>query len=96
MTTRSPLEIFCAYSHKDEHLLNELKNHLVGLRRQGLVSAWHDRKISPGTELESQIHQHLNSAHIILLLVSSDFLASDYCFDVEMTRAMERHGREEA
>ena len=68
----------------------------MGLLRQRRVSAWHDRKSSPGTEWEGQINQHLNFAHIIFLLVGSDFLASDYCYDVEMTRAMERHEKGEA
>lgn len=90
------LEVFCAYSHKDELLRNELEKHVSVLKRRGVVSVWHDRRIQGGTEWAEKIDQHLNSADIILLLVSSDFIASDYCYDKEMTRAMERHELGEA
>ena len=68
------VEIFCCYAHEDEALLNMLKRHLTPLRRQRLIEVWHDRDISAGTEWEQEIHQHLNAAQIILLLVSPDFL----------------------
>jgi hypothetical protein len=56
-----------------------------------VIQGWHDRRISAGTEWDGSIDEHLESASIILLLISSDFLASDYCYDKEMKRAMERH-----
>lgn len=90
------LEVFCAYSHKDELLRNELETHVSILKRRGIVSVWHDRRIMGGIEWAEKIDEHLNSADIILLLVSSDFIASDYCYDKEMTRAMERHELGEA
>ena len=90
------LEVFFSYSHKDEELRDELANHLKLLQREGVISSWYDRDISAGSEWEGEIDAHLNSAQIILLLISSDFLASDYCFDVEMTRAMGRHEAGEA
>lgn len=80
-----------SYSHTDEQLRDELEKHLAGLRRQGWITTWHDRRIGPGEELHGQISAQLNAADIILLLISADFLNSDYCYDVEMTRAMERH-----
>jgi uncharacterized membrane protein len=91
-----PVKIFFCYAHEDEALLNKLKTHLRPLQRQGLIDAWHDRDISPGTKWEYEISQHLNSAQIILLLVSSDFMDSDYCYGIEMKRALERHERGEA
>ena len=90
------IRIFYAYSHRDEELRVQLENHLSILKHQGLIEGWHDRKISAGREWEGEIDENLNAAHIILLLVSSDFIASDYCYDVEMTRAMERHEAREA
>ncbi len=87
---------FYSYLHKDEKLCAKLENHLAILRREGLIETWHDRKIGPGTEWAGAIDEHLNEADIILLLVSSDFLASDYCSDVEVVRAMERHKAGEA
>jgi hypothetical protein len=89
--TPKPIEVFFSYSHKDEELCVELVKHLSILKRQGVIQDWHDRKIGAGKEWEGEIDTHLNTAGIILLLISSDFLASDYCYDKEMNRALERH-----
>jgi len=85
------VEVFFPYSHKDEKLRDKLANHLKIFERQGLISGWHDRQITAGSEWSGKIDEHLNTAHVILLLVSDDFLASDYCYDIEMKRALERH-----
>jgi hypothetical protein len=92
-TSRSPasIDVFVSYAHRDEELKNELLKHLSGLRRRNVISGWHDGEIGAGEEWERQISEHLNKADIILLLISSDFLASDFCYDVELKRAMERH-----
>jgi tetratricopeptide (TPR) repeat protein len=90
------IEVFYSYSHVDEALRNELEKHLKSLQRQGLITQWHDRRIDAGTEWASAIDIHLDIASVILLLISSDFIASDYCYDVEMQRAMERHEAGEA
>lgn len=60
------------------------------LRRQGVIETWHDRRIGAGQNIDQAINEHINQDEIILLLVSPDFLASNYCYDIEMTRAMER------
>jgi formylglycine-generating enzyme required for sulfatase activity len=91
-----PLKVFCSYSHNDEPLKDELAKHLTMLERQGITSTWHDRKIPPGKEWDQQINENLNTADIILLLVSSDFIFSKYCWDVEVTKAIERHEAGEA
>jgi internalin A len=88
--------IFFSYSHKDEALRDELETHLKLLQRLGVISTWHDRKILPGKEWDGEIDLRLDRAKIILLLVSANFLASDYCWDTEVTRAMERHETGEA
>jgi internalin A len=90
------IRVFCSYSHKDEDLRAELETHLKLLQRQGVISLWHDRRIPPGDEWKKQIDEELNRADIISLLVSSDFLASDYCYDIEVDRAMARHDANEA
>ena len=95
-TPLSTVEVFYSYAHKDEQLLGELINHLTILKRQRVIRDWHDRKITAGTEWKGQIDHHLNSARVILLLVSSDFIASDYCYDIELRTALERHERGEA
>lgn len=86
-----PVELFYSYSHKDEELRDQLEEHLAMLKREGVIKAWHDRRISGGREWAGKIDEHLNSADIILLLISSAFIASDYCYDIEVKRAMERH-----
>ncbi|WP_096695893.1 toll/interleukin-1 receptor domain-containing protein [Polaromonas sp. AER18D-145] len=83
--------IFFSYSHKDEVLRNELEAHLALLKHEGLVKAWHDRRIFAGDEVDDAIFCQLETADIILLLVSSDFINSAYCYSREMARAMERH-----
>ena len=90
------VSIFFCYVHEDETLLKKLKAHLRPLQRLGLVTVWYDRDISAGTEWEQQIKEQLNSAQIILLLVSPDFMDSDYCYGIEMQRALQRHQRGEA
>lgn len=89
-------KVFFSYSHKDEGLRDMLQTHLAGLQHKGLIETWHDRRIGAGDEFENAIDQNLNDADIILLLVSSDFIASRYCYEIEMTRAMERHEAREA
>lgn len=83
--------IFFSYSHKDEGLRDELETHLKLLQRQGIISTWHDRKILPGAEWDREIDRHLERAEIVLLLVSADFVASDYCWEKEVSSALERH-----
>ncbi|MEH1970598.1 toll/interleukin-1 receptor domain-containing protein [Nostoc sp.] len=90
------VKVFFSYSHKDEALRDELATHLSMMKRQGVIEAWHDREISAGSEWANAIDDNLEVADIILLLVSANFLASDYCYDKEMTRAMERHETREA
>lgn len=84
-------KLFFSYSHKDEILREELNTHLSLLKRNGLIEEWHDRKIIPGQNWESEIDSHLVSADIVILLVSPDFIASDYCYGNELSKAIERH-----
>ncbi|MBB3697729.1 TIR domain-containing protein [Flammeovirga yaeyamensis] len=89
-------KIFYSYSHKDEDFREKLENHLVVLRKSGFIEEWHDRRIAPGSNWEEEINENINDSNIILLLVSSNFLASDYCYDTETIRALERHNSKEA
>ena len=83
------IKVFFCYAHEDEPLLKTLKKYLTPMQRQGLIALWYDRDISAGTAWEQEISEHLNTAQIILLLVSPDFMASDYCYSIEMKRALE-------
>ena len=88
--------VFFSYSHADASFRDQLEKQLVMLKRQGVIDTWHDRRIGAGQNIEQAISDHVNSDEIILLLISSDFLASDYCYNIELKRAMERHHASEA
>ncbi|MCF4967724.1 toll/interleukin-1 receptor domain-containing protein [Nostoc sp. CMAA1605] len=85
------IEVFISYHEKDEEFRQELEKHLASLRRQEVISSWHDRKIIPGQDIKGEIDQRLNQAGLILLLISPDFLDSDYHWTVEVTRALEQN-----
>ncbi|MEN3336239.1 MAG: hypothetical protein V7641_5604 [Blastocatellia bacterium] len=91
-----PIKIFFSYAHKDERLRDQMADHLAHLERQGAIERWHDRQIPPSSEWNGEIDARLNAADIILLLITAKFIASHYCYAVEMPRAMERHERGEA
>ena len=91
-----PFSVFISYSQQDRELYKELEKHLSNLRRQDVITSWYDGNISPGTEWKSQIIEHLNTDHIILLLISADFMASDFCYSLEMTQAIARHDANQA
>lgn len=90
------VKLFISYAHKDDVLREELEIHLKLLQRQKVIDIWNDRKIGVGAEWRGAIDDNLEAADIILLLVSADFLASDYCFDVEIERAMQKHQEKSA
>jgi TIR domain len=91
-----PVRVFYSYSHADARMLERLRKHLAILRRHGLISEWHDRDIEAGAEWRDEIARELDEADLILLLVSADFLASDFCYEEEMVRAIARADRAEA
>src|SRR3954468_21393565 len=95
-TMPMPWRVFYSYSHRDAELRNRLAIYLAPLRQQKKIVEWYDRKIEPGADWEIEISTQLDSAHLILLLVSEDFLASEYSFGVEVERAMARLKRGEA
>jgi hypothetical protein len=86
-----PIEVFVSYSHKDEELMKRLREHMTILRRQHVITDWHDGEIRAGETWAEEITERLESASVILLLVSSSFLASDFVDSVELKRALERH-----
>jgi tetratricopeptide (TPR) repeat protein len=93
MTSLVPqsLQVFISYSHNDEELRDELDIHLATLKRQGKIQAWHDRAIEAGAEWDAEIKHQLETADLILLLITPRFIASNYCYDLEMQRAVQRH-----
>jgi hypothetical protein len=92
MTTK-PVSLFYSYAHADESFRKAIGKHLAPAERAGLIASWHDRMILPGQEWAGVIDEEIKKAELILLLVSSDFLASDYCWNVEMAYALDAHNR---
>ncbi len=90
------IKVFYSYAHEDKALRDELEKHLWTLKRQGLIEQWHDRDISAGKDWKHEIDTYLNSAQIILLLISKNFIYSDYCYGIELSRAIERCEAQEA
>lgn len=90
------LNVFISYSHKDEAYKDDLIKHLTPLKRLGLIEQWNDRKISAGSEWDKVISENLETANIVILLVSIDLITSSYCYDIEMERALERHAKGES
>jgi hypothetical protein len=85
------VDLFISYSHADRELRGELAKHLSGLRNLGVINDWFDGDIIEGKEWERELLHHLDTAQIILILVSADFIASRFCYQVEMQRALARH-----
>ncbi|MEH2242791.1 TIR domain-containing protein [Nostoc sp.] len=90
------VELFISYSHRDEELRQQLDKHLASLKRQKVIDSWHDHKIEAGMEWAKQIDDNLNKADIILLLISPDFIFSNYCSEIEVEQAIKRHEAGEA
>jgi hypothetical protein len=84
------VKVFISYSRADERFKTALDKHLSSLKRSGLVSVWHDGMIEAGGSWSDVIVRELESANMILLLISADFIASEYCWSLELRRALER------
>lgn len=91
-----PVDLFYSYAHEDQPLRDELAKHLKIMERRGVIRPWHDRRIVAGQEWDKEISGQLESADLVLLLISKDFIASDYIWGHELESAMKRHERGEA
>ncbi len=91
-----PIKIFIAYSRLDADYLKELQKYLRPLNRKKTIEIWYDGEIIPGTKWAVEINQHLNAADIILLLITANSLSSDYFYNEEMQKALQRHEKGEA
>lgn len=91
----APLKVFISYSHKDSEYKEQLGQVLKPLTAMGLIEPWVDGQIAAGDNIDRAISAKLAVADIVILLVSWDFLGSQYCFDVELDAAMKRQAREE-
>ena len=89
-TELAKIKIVYCYAHKDKAYLEALDRHLGTLKRLGQITTWHDREILPGGEWRYEINSQLLTADIVLLLISPNFISSNYCYSVEMQRVLRR------
>lgn len=85
-----PLRVFISYSHKDDSILERLRVHLAMLEREGAVEAWDDHEIRAGDNVDTTIADAQDASTIFMPIVSPDFLASDYCYELEMKTALDK------
>src|SRR5260370_19785176 len=90
------IKIFYCYAHEDKILRDPLEKHLKPFERLKQIAQWYDGEIKPGMEWEQELHRQLYTADIVLLLISSDFMNSHYCYGVEMTQALMRQNSGDA
>jgi hypothetical protein len=90
------IEILYSYAQEDQEYQNHLEKHLKRLQREGTITLWHKYNITAGGSIKDELQAHLNSAHIILLLISPDYIDSDECWNIDIKRALERHKEEKA
>ena len=91
MVARQALHLFFSFVKQDQSYLDEIEKGLTMLKRQGYISIWDERMISAGAEWRREVEEHLDLADIILLLISQDYLNSDFSYEIELKRAMERY-----
>jgi len=96
MINKDSLKVFTSYNRKDVSYLNDFQEHLVGLKQNGLIQEWNDHAVMPGEEWARVVKKKISESDIIVFLVSSDFIASDYIHDIEINKAIERHKRGES
>ena len=89
-TNSKTISAFYSYSHKDEKFREQLSSSLALLKRQQLIKEWYDGDMVPGEKWEKEIYEQLESSELILLLVSQDFINSDFIWGKELERAMAR------
>ena len=87
--------MFISYSKHDLPLLEQLVSHLSNLIREQQINIWYDRQMIAGEEWSDEINERLNSAGMVFLLISRDFLSSKYCFDVELPHIIKRQEKGE-
>src|SRR5260370_3534985 len=91
-----PIEIFCCAAESDQSFLGQLSTQLALQQQQGIIKLWNKSQIPAGAIADKEIQQHVVSARIFLLLISPDFLADEYCYNIVMKAALERHANQEA
>ncbi|MGH3449661.1 MAG: TIR domain-containing protein [Haloechinothrix sp.] len=88
---RGPLKLFLSYAHEDRDLVTELRKHLAPLRHEQIVADWYDREVMAGQDWDREIRAQLESSDLVIVVVSADFVASDYAYGRELALALRLH-----
>lgn len=83
------MKAFISYTHADSAILDKLHTHLAQLKREGLLKSWTDREIKAGGLLNQQIEANLLESNLFLALLSPEYIASNYCYEIEFEKAIE-------
>lgn len=92
---KKPIKVFISYSHEDIDALDRLKMHLTPLLKQNQIELWNDNEIEVGAIWDKEIKKRLEDADIFIALISSSYLASNFAYEIELKKAIERHRKEE-
>jgi len=91
----NPVEVFVSYNQKDRGLFQKFKLHLDVLQQEGIITVWEQSEMIAGSIRDEEINKHIESAKLILLVVSPSFFSDSNC-NRELSRAIERHEAREA
>lgn len=86
-------KVFISYSHCDEHYKNRLDKALYALKRNNRITVWEDRLLVAGQAWEQELFEKLEEAEVILMILSDDYIASDFCYSREFKYVLDSHKR---
>jgi hypothetical protein len=92
---KGPLKLFLSYAHEDRDLVAELRKHLAPLWHEQIVTDWYDLELMPSDEWDHEILSQLESSDLVLVMISADFLASNYAYGRELRVALNLHDQEQ-
>lgn len=95
MTSKNPIKVFISYAKEDTSFMHELTKHLKVFEKNNIIEIWHDALIAPGENWKEEIKVHIQDAHVIILLISADFMASDYIDNIEISKSLDRSRKRE-
>jgi hypothetical protein len=86
--------LFLSYAHEDRDIVAELRKHLAPLQHEQIVTDWYDLELMPGDDWDREILSQLASSDLVIVMISADFLASNYAYGRELRLALNLHDQE--
>ena len=91
---KGPLKLFLSYAHEDRDIVAELRKHLAPLRYEQIVTDWYDLELMPGHDWDQDIISQLESSDLVLVVISADFVASNYAYGRELNLSLDLHDQD--